>query len=160
MAAFTDFDRASACIIVVGRVRTLRSPLFDRTGDERTLPFSLTNGQSPALGTSVNAHQMWGTSRYLTLRSYSSYPASPFSSIRSSRGILQTSRPSSTTQGRRPHQEPSSSALPGKNKNMLAYMGCLTYRYGPVLTTLCPFSSCSFTTRARYAFSRKVKNMM
>src|SRR5215218_4822377 len=39
MAAFTDFDRASACIIVVGRVRTLRSPLFERTGDERTLPF-------------------------------------------------------------------------------------------------------------------------
>jgi uncharacterized protein YndB with AHSA1/START domain len=27
------FDRASACIFVVGRVRTLRSPLFDRTGD-------------------------------------------------------------------------------------------------------------------------------
>src|SRR5215217_4477114 len=125
MAAFTDFDRASACIIVVGRVRTLRSPLFDRTGDERTLPFSLTNGQNPALGTSVNAHQMWGMSLYLTFCSYSSYPASPFSSIRSSRGILQTSRPSSTTQSRRPHHEPSSAAA-GKNKNMLAYMGCLT----------------------------------
>src|SRR5215211_7661265 len=41
---------ASACIIVVGRVRTLRSPLFGRTGDERTLPFSFTNGQSPAEG--------------------------------------------------------------------------------------------------------------
>jgi hypothetical protein len=33
---------------MVGRVRTLRSPLFERTGEERTLPFSLTNGQSPA----------------------------------------------------------------------------------------------------------------
>src|SRR5215211_301418 len=116
--------------------------------------------QTVSLRTPVNSHQTRGMSRYLTLRSYSSYPASPFSSIRSSRGILQTSKLSSTAQSRRPHQEPSSSALPGKNKNMLAYMGCLTYRYGPVLTTLCPFSSCSFTTRARYAFSRKVKNMM
>src|SRR5918995_981854 len=38
---------ASTCIIDFGRVWH-RSPLFERTGDERTLPFSLTNGQSPA----------------------------------------------------------------------------------------------------------------
>jgi hypothetical protein len=75
-------------------------------------------------------------SRYLTFRAYSSYPASSFFSIRSSRVVLQTSRPKSTGQNRRPHHEPSRSAVAGKNINMLEYMGCLTYRYGPVLTTL------------------------
>jgi len=50
--------------------------------------------------------------------------------------VLQTSRPKSTGQNRRPHHEPSRSAVAGKNINMLEYMGCLTYRYGPVLTTL------------------------
>jgi hypothetical protein len=107
----------------------------------------------------VNGHQRRGMSRYLTFRAYSSYPASWFFSIRSSRAVLQTSRPRSTRHSSRPHHEPIRSALPGKNRNMLEYMGCLTYRYGPVLTTLCSRSSCSFTTGARYAFSRKVKDM-
>ena len=35
---------AKSRIIVVGRVRTLKSPLLAETGDERTLPRSPTNG--------------------------------------------------------------------------------------------------------------------
>jgi hypothetical protein len=34
----------SACTILGGRVRTLRSPLLAEIGDERTLPLSLSNG--------------------------------------------------------------------------------------------------------------------
>jgi hypothetical protein len=75
-------------------------------------------------------------SRYLTFRAYSSYPASWFFSILSSRAVLQAGRPRSTGHSSRPYHEPSRSALPGKNRNMLEYMVCLTYRYGPVLTTL------------------------
>jgi hypothetical protein len=41
----------------------------------------------------AKSHQTRGMSRYLTFRAYSSYPASPLSSIPSSRGILQTNRP-------------------------------------------------------------------
>src|SRR5215203_3253099 len=93
------------------------------------------------LRASVNGHQTRGMSLYLTCRAYSSYPTRSFFSIRSSRVVLQTSRPRITRERHKPHQEPKRSALPGKNKNMLPYMGCLTYRYGPELTTVWPLSS-------------------
>src|SRR5215218_9721483 len=117
--------RISRRVCTLGRPRALgagtKGSMWNHSASDKSVWYALlmlgtlpshylrTPFRTVSLDDSVNGHQTWGMSRYLTFCSYSSYPASPFSSIRSSWGILHTSRPSSAEQSRRPHHDPSSS---------------------------------------------------
>src|SRR5215212_8249256 len=62
---------AKSRITVVGRVRIIVH-LFRQIGDERTLPFPPTNGQSPAQRLSTHLQVRWGSDRLLACPSPSS----------------------------------------------------------------------------------------